>query len=66
MVGLAVIAVGVGLFWSMGLAREPFGPRLVIAVPLVLSVVLAVVLMLETDFHARVGALVAAGGVGAP
>jgi hypothetical protein len=68
-VGLAAVAVGVALFWSMGLVHEGLGLRLLIAVPLVLSVVLVVVLILETHFHARAGALVAAanvGGVGAP
>jgi predicted neutral ceramidase superfamily lipid hydrolase len=65
MVGLAVVAVAVALFSSMGLAREGLGPRLLMAVPLVLSVALAVVLMLENHFQVPAGALVAAaGGVG--
>jgi hypothetical protein len=51
LVGLAMGAAGVTLFWSMGLRRESVAARLVILVPIVLSVVLAVALMLDGDFR---------------
>lgn len=53
--GLAMVAIGVSLLWSLGLRRESIGTRLVIAVPIVLSVLLVVALMLESDFR-RLGA----------
>ncbi|MES1205638.1 MAG: hypothetical protein ABUS79_06840 [Pseudomonadota bacterium] len=45
------IAVVTSLSASMGLAREGLGLRLVAAVPLVLSLGVGVVLMLEAGFH---------------
>ena len=54
-VGFALIAVGVSVVWSMGLGREAFGLRIVAAVPIVLSVALVVVLILEANFRARAG-----------
>lgn len=53
--GLAIAAVGVILSWSMSLRRESIAARLVIAVPIVLSVALVVALMLDSDFR-RLGA----------
>ena len=50
--GLAGLAVLVSLAWSMGLARESLALRLIAAVPLVLSVGLIVVLMLESKYRA--------------
>jgi len=50
--GLAGVAVLVSLAWSMGLARESLALRLIAAVPLVLSVALIVVLMLESKYRA--------------
>lgn len=51
-VGLAALAVLVSLVWSMGLARESLALRLIAAVPLVLSVAMIVVLMLEGKYRA--------------
>jgi hypothetical protein len=51
MVGLAVVAIAVGLGATMGLAREVLGVRLIAYVPIFLTVSLAVVMLLE--FHAR-------------
>ena len=48
---LAVLTLGVALFWSMGLRREPLSIRLVILVPLALTLVITVALML--DAHVR-------------
>jgi hypothetical protein len=47
--GLAIVAVALILMWSMGLRRESIAARLVIAVPIVLSVALVVALMLDSD-----------------
>jgi hypothetical protein len=57
-VGLAAIAIAVSLLWSMGLAHEASGLRMLIAVPLALSIALTVVLLLEAHFLARASASV--------
>ena len=57
--GLAGLAVLVSLAWSMGLARESLTLRLIAAIPLALSLVLIVVLMLES--HHRAGARLPGG-----
>jgi|GEM_PF-5061127 len=51
LVGLAMLAAGVTLVWSMGLRRQSLGPRLIILVPIVLMVTLVVALMLDGDFR---------------
>jgi hypothetical protein len=60
---LAGTAVLVSLAWSMGLARESLTLRLIAAIPLLLSVALIVVLMLEYRF--RAGHLLPGAGAGA-
>jgi hypothetical protein len=54
-VGLAGVAIGASLFWSMGLVRESIALRLIAAVPVLLSILLVVVLILDADFRARAG-----------
>jgi hypothetical protein len=49
--GLAAIAVGASLFWSMGLVDEALGLRMVVALPILLSVLLVVTLILEANVH---------------
>ena len=51
LVALATLAVGVSLFWSMELRRERVAVRLMIGVPIVLSVVVTVALMLDAHFR---------------
>jgi hypothetical protein len=51
LVGLMLVAVGVSLFWSMGLRHERIAVRLIVLVPIGLSVALTVVLMLDTQFR---------------
>lgn len=48
---LALLMVGVSLFESMGLRREPLSIRLVILVPLALTLVITVALMLDAHFR---------------
>lgn len=48
---LALLTVGVSLFWSMGLRREPLSIRLVILVPLALALAITVALMLDAHFR---------------
>jgi hypothetical protein len=68
-VGLATIAVGVSLYWSMGLVYEAPALRMILAVPIFLAVLLAVALMLEANLHresalptpTRVASLLGAG-----
>jgi hypothetical protein len=54
-VGLAAIAVAVGLFSVMGLGREVLGLRFLGTIPILLSITLTVVLILEANYRARVG-----------
>ena len=56
-VGLAVLAMGVSLVWSMGLGAEPRGFRLVMIIPVAFACVTAVVLILEADWQTMTGAL---------
>ena len=48
---LALLMVGVSLFGSMGLRREAVSIRLVILVPLALTVAITVALMLDAHFR---------------
>jgi len=53
-VGLMAVAMTVAVGGTMGLAREAMGVRLIAIVPMLLSVALVVVVLLE--FHFRMGA----------
>lgn len=50
-IGLGIGAAAVTMLWSMGLRHESLTARLMIAAPIVLSVGLAVVLMLDANFR---------------